>query len=125
MENLAAQYSLYYNTNLICFTEDNSTLFFLARYVVHYADWSVISAISPEYKMPFGTLQSYADGPLDNSTGIPFFYIAKVSDTYKNIAYNNTVSMTVTQNEGEYCKQKGWDPESPQCARVVLMGKVG
>ena len=75
--------------------------------------------------MPFGTLQSYADGLLSNSTGIPFFYIAKVSDTYKNIAYNNSVSMTVTQNEGEYCKQKGWDPEEPVCSRVTLTGKVG
>lgn len=83
-----------------------------------------MSAISPEYQQPFGTLQSYADGMIGNSTGIPYFYISKLSDTYKNIEYNNTVAVTVTENESELCKKYGYDPEEPVCSRVTVTGKV-
>ena len=96
-----------------------------ARYLAHYADWGVVSAISPEYNlMPFGTIQSFADGPLSNSTGTPYFYIADVSDTYKNIHFNNSVSMTISQAESQYCLDKKYDPEEPTCARLTLFGKV-
>ncbi|KXJ23402.1 Protein CREG2 [Exaiptasia diaphana] len=96
----------------------------MARYLVHYSDWTIVSAFSPEYLQPFGTLQSYADGVIGNSTGIPYFYISKFSDTYKNIEYNNTVAVTVTENESELCKQQGYDPEEPVCSRVTITGEV-
>ena len=98
---------------------------YTARYLAHYSDYGIMSAISPEYGyIPFGTLQSFADGTMDSSTGIPYFYIANVSDTYKNIAYNNSVSLSMTQAESSYCREKGYDPEEPLCARMILYGKV-
>ena len=69
-------------------------------------------------------MQSFADGPIGGSTGVPYFYIAEVSDTYNNVQYNNTVSFSMTQAESAYCREKGLDPEEPLCARVILYGKV-
>lgn len=97
----------------------------MARYLAHYSDYGIVSAISPEYGyIPFGTLQSFADGTMDQSTGIPYFYIANISDTYKNLAYNNSVSLSMTQAESSYCRDQGYDIEEPLCARMILYGKV-
>ncbi len=96
-----------------------------ARYIAHYAVWGTISALSPEYDgVPFGTIQSFADGPLSDSTGVPYFYIADISDTHRNIAYNNSASLSLSQAEGPYCQNMGLDPEEPTCSRVTLVGKV-
>ena len=101
-------------------------MLFAARYLAHYSDYGIVSAISPEYGyIPFGTLQSFADGTMDQSTGIPYFYIANISDTYKNLAYNNTISFSMTQAESSYCRDQGYDIEEPLCARMILYGKVG
>ena len=92
---------------------------------MHYAPWGIVSAISPEMDfVPYGTLQSFCDGPLSNSTGIPYFYMSVMSDTFKNINYNNSVSFSLSMAESEYCAAQGWDPEEPVCARVTLVGKV-
>ncbi|KAI0241659.1 Protein CREG1 [Lamellibrachia satsuma] len=61
---------------------------------------------------------------MDKSTGIPYFYIANISDTYKNLVYNNSVSLSMTQAESSYCREQGYDPEEPLCARMILYGKV-
>ncbi len=92
---------------------------------MHYGSWGVFSAISPDFGfVPFGTIQSFADGPRRNSTGFPYFYIASISDTYKNMKYNNSISLTVSQAETDYCDKKGWDPEEPVCSRVIVTGEV-
>ena len=92
---------------------------------MHYANWGVFNAISPDFGyVPFGTVQSYVDGPLKNSTGSPYFYIASISDTYKNMKYNNSVSLTISQAESNYCADKKYDPEEPTCARVIVTGQV-
>ena len=83
-------------------------LFVSARYLAHYSVWGVVSALSAEYDgLPFGTIQSFADGPLDNSTGVPYFYISPLSDTYKNIQRSASVSLTLTEASGEYCRSQG------------------
>eukprot|EP00914_Ancora_sagittata_P028264 GHVO01055690.1.p1 GENE.GHVO01055690.1~~GHVO01055690.1.p1 ORF type:complete len:196 (-),score=12.98 GHVO01055690.1:47-634(-) len=97
----------------------------MARYLAHYADWGVVAAISPEYAyMPFGTIQSFADGTLKNSTGVPYFYISVMSDTYHNIKHNSSVALTISQAESDYCAKNGYDPEEPLCARLTLFGKM-
>ena len=87
---------------------DMCVLFASARYLAHYSIWGVVSALSAEYDgLPFGTIQSFADGPLDNSTGVPYFYISPLSDTYKNIQRSASVSLTLTEASGEYCRSQG------------------
>ena len=91
-----------------------------ARYVVRNAEWGVVSAYSPKYQQPFGTLQSYADG----ATGVPYFYIAEWSTTWKDIMWNNTVSFTLSEAESDYCEGRGLDPMEPVCGRIMLTGVI-
>ena len=51
--------------------------------MVRNADWGVISASSGIYHQAFGTVVSFADGPVGESTGTPYFYIAEMSTTWK------------------------------------------
>lgn len=97
----------------------------MARYLAHYADWGAVAAISPEFNLiPFATVQSFADGTMKNSTGTPYFYISVMSDTYKNIQHNNSISLTISLAQSDYCSKKGLDPEEPPCARLTLFGKM-
>lgn len=91
-----------------------------ARYVTKNAEWGIVSAYSPMYEQPFGTLQSFADG----GTGVPYFYISQWSTTWKNIVFNNTVSFTMSEAESEYCEGKGLDPMEPVCGRIMLTGHI-
>jgi len=97
----------------------------MARYLAHYSDWGVVSSISPDFNyVPFGTLQSFADGPMNNSSGTPYFYMADISDTRHNIEYNNTVSLFMSEAESPWCDKYEQDPEEPTCARLTLIGQV-
>merc|ERR1719392_289507 len=95
-----------------------------ARYMIRNALWGIVSAYSPIYKQPFGTLQSFADGPDGNSTGIPYFYIAEWSTTWKHIMHNNTVSLTTSEATGDYCDASSLDAMEPLCARIMLTGTM-
>jgi len=97
----------------------------MARYLAHYADWGVVSAISPDFGyIPFGSLQSISDGPIGNGTGTHYFYMSPWSDTYHNVKYNNSVSLFISRAESDYCQNNSLDPEEPICSRVTLMGRI-
>ncbi|KAI2660489.1 Protein CREG2 [Labeo rohita] len=74
----------------------------VARYMAHYSDWGHLATISTQDQikgLPFGNIFSVSDGPADNSTGVPYFYVTPM---------DNTV----------------YDPEDPRCARLTLTGKM-
>ncbi|XP_013414183.2 protein CREG1-like [Lingula anatina] len=96
-----------------------------ARYIAHYADWGVLSGISErDHVTPFGVLQSFADGPLNKSTGRPFFYISDMSTVYRMVKNNNAFSLTLSEAESNLCTKQGMDPELPTCAQITLSGKM-
>ena len=96
-----------------------------ARYIISNANWGVVSAYSEIYGQPFGTLQSFADGPaIEQSSGTPYFYISQWSTTYKNIEANSTVSLTVSEAESDYCEAHHLDPMEPICGRIMLTGAL-
>lgn len=88
------------------------------RWLVHNADYGVAtvhSALQEGY--PFGHVMSIGDGQNDHSTGRLIFYCNRVSQFAKDVASDNQVSFTVTQDQTEGgCKL--FDPEWPMCARV-------
>ena len=96
-----------------------------ARYIVHNTDWGTVSTLSVKLKgVPFGTPESFCDGPLDNSTGVPYFYLTPDSLTVKDARANPSMSLTLSEAQTGYCVKRKWDPEDPQCGRVCLSGKV-
>lgn len=98
-----------------------------ARYISHYSDWGHLATISTLDKikgLPFGNIFSVSDGPLDNSTGVIYFYVTPMDNTVSDLKKNPYASLTFSEAEGEFCRQMAFDPEDPRCARLTLTGKM-
>ena len=55
-----------------------------------------------------------ADGPVDKSTGIPYFYLTEMELSVHDLNKNNKASITMSLAQGDYCKKMGYDPEDPR-----------
>ncbi|XP_056145851.1 protein CREG2-like [Lampris incognitus] len=98
-----------------------------ARYISHYSDWGHLATISTQDKikgLPFGNIFSVSDGPLDNSTGVIYFYVTPMDNTVSDLKSNPYASLTFSEAEGDFCRQMIYDPEDPRCARLTLTGKM-
>ncbi|KAM9710667.1 protein CREG2 [Menidia menidia] len=98
-----------------------------ARYIAHYSDWGHLATISTQDKIkgiPFGNIFSVSDGPLDNSTGVMYFYMTPMDYTVADLESNPYASLTFSEAEGDFCRQMVYDPEDPRCARLTLTGKM-
>ncbi|XP_067889957.1 protein CREG2 isoform X2 [Heterodontus francisci] len=99
----------------------------IARYMVHSNNWGFLATLSTLDKikgMPFGNTFSISDGLLDNSTGIPLFYISPMGNAVADLINNPSASLTLSEAETDYCRQNLIDPEDPRCARLTLTGQV-
>lgn len=111
-----------------------------ARWMVRALDWGVLSTISTRITsssggapVPFGNIYSFADGPCDTSTGVPYMFASDLDQSMKDIAENAIVSLTLSEaalpgsvlpGECQVGGQEGYgDPENPPCARLVLTGE--
>ena len=113
--------------HLVSLNKLPSLILFLstARYIVHNTIWGSISTISVALNgAPFSVVTSFSDGTVDNSTGIPYFYLSNFDPICTNIKENNWASLSVSEAQSDYCKEHDWDPEEPLCSRVSLTGKV-
>ncbi|XP_068678823.1 protein CREG1-like [Montipora foliosa] len=96
-----------------------------ARYIVHNSLWGSVSTISKSLDgAPFSMVMSFSDGTVDNSTGIPYFYLSAFDPVAHNIKSNNLASFSISEAQSDYCKEHSWDPEEPLCSRVTLNGKL-
>nr|XP_060625735.1 protein CREG2 isoform X1 [Anolis sagrei ordinatus] len=91
------------------------------------AAWGFLAAASAQEKIqgtPFGNCLSISDGPADNSTGIPFFYMTPKDNTVSDLMKNATASLTLPEAEGDFCRKTIVDPDDPRCARLILTGQM-
>jgi len=99
----------------------------MARYIVHESDWVSMATFSSRENFtdyPTANVFSMADGPVDHSTGIPYFYLTEMELSIHDLAKNNKASLSMTLAQGDYCKKKGYDPEDPRCAHIIMTGKI-
>ncbi|XP_016151010.1 protein CREG2-like isoform X2 [Sinocyclocheilus grahami] len=99
----------------------------LARYTAHYSDWGHVATISTQEQikgLPFGNIFSVSDGPADNSTGVPYFYVTPMDNTVTDPRSFPFASLTFSEAEGDFCRKQVYDPEDPRCARLTLTGKM-
>ncbi|XP_051565290.1 protein CREG2 [Myxocyprinus asiaticus] len=99
----------------------------VARYMAHYSDWGHLATISTQDQikgLPFGNIFSVSDGPLDNSTGVPYFYVTPMDNTVTDLRSFPFASLTFSEAEGDFCRKQVYDPEDPRCARLTLTGKM-
>ncbi|XP_062312567.1 protein CREG2 [Osmerus eperlanus] len=98
-----------------------------ARYIAHNSYWGHLSTISTQDKikgLPFGNIFSVSDGPMDNSTGVIYFYVTPMDNTVTDLRNFPYASLTFSEAEGDFCRNMVYDPEDPRCARLTLTGKM-
>jgi len=99
----------------------------MARYIVHQSDWISMATFStrePFTDYPTANVFAMADGPVDKSTGIPYFYLTEMELSVHDLIKNNKASITMSLAQGDYCKKMGYDPEDPRCAHIIITGKI-
>jgi len=99
----------------------------MARYIVHESDWVAMATISSRANFtdyPTANVFSMADGPVDHSTGVPYFYLTEMELSVHDLNKNNRASLSMSLAQGDYCKNKGYDPEDPRCAHIIMTGRI-
>jgi len=98
----------------------------MARFIAHNSDWAALATIAtrePIIGFPFANVLSISDGPVDNSTGVPYIYISPWEISARDLAQNNKASLTMSLAQSGYCAKMNYDPEDPRCAHVILTGE--
>jgi len=98
----------------------------MARYITHNSEWAALATIAtrdPIIGFPFANVLSISDGPVDNSTGVPYIYISPWEISARDLAHNNKASLTMSLAQSGYCAKMNFDPEDPRCAHVILTGE--
>ncbi|XP_019631020.1 PREDICTED: protein CREG1-like [Branchiostoma belcheri] len=99
----------------------------MARYVVHNNDWGSLASISTHQPMkgkPFTNVFSVSDGPVENGTGVPYFFFSPLDVTVQDLMVNPNASFSMSEIESGYCTSMKWDAEDPRCAKIILSGKI-
>ncbi|KAF7689644.1 protein CREG1 [Silurus meridionalis] len=99
----------------------------MARFVVNQCDWASMATISihePVKGQPFSNAFSISDGLLGNGTGVPYMYLTHMEISVQDLQVNPQASLSVSLAQTHYCKRKGYDPQSPLCAHIILSGFV-
>lgn len=98
-----------------------------ARILAHKSKWGTLATLSTQETIqgvPFGQVLLTSDGPLDNSTGVPYFYITPKSSFITDLVKNPVVSFTFADPDGDVCRETITDPQDPQCAALTLIGQM-
>ncbi|XP_068420712.1 protein CREG2 isoform X1 [Eschrichtius robustus] len=98
-----------------------------ARFLAHASAWGCLATVSAHEKipgLPFGNCLPVSDGPFNNSTGVPFFYVTPKDLLVADLMKNPTASLLLPESEGEFCRKNIVDPEDPRCARLTLTGQM-
>ncbi|XP_017194972.3 protein CREG2 [Oryctolagus cuniculus] len=98
-----------------------------ARSLAHASAWGCLATVSAREQiqgLPFGNCLPVSDGPFNNSTGIPFFYVTARDPVVADLVKNPMASLTLPESEGEFCRKNIVDPEDPRCVRLTLTGQM-
>jgi len=98
----------------------------LARWIIHNSYWAsmgTISAREPTTGYPFSNPWDISDGASpDVSTGIPYMYFTDMEMSVIDLKVDNRLTLSVTLDQGDYCRDQGMDAQDPPCGRVILTG---
>jgi len=98
----------------------------MARYITHTSEWGALATTSvrdPIKGYPFANVFSVSDGPVDYSSGTPYFYISPWEISAQDLTQDPRASLTMSLAQGNFCSEMNYDPEDPRCAHVIFTGK--
>ncbi|KAK1802933.1 hypothetical protein P4O66_021463 [Electrophorus voltai] len=99
----------------------------MARFVINQCDWASMATISthdPVKGQPFSNAFAISDGPVGYGTGTPYMYLTRMEISVQDLQVNPQASMSVSLAQTPFCKHRGYDPQSPLCAHIILSGSV-
>ncbi|KAJ8350852.1 hypothetical protein SKAU_G00259820 [Synaphobranchus kaupii] len=99
----------------------------VARFVANQCDWASMATISthdPVKGQPFSNAFSVSDGPLGYGTGVPYMYLTRLEISVQDLQVNPQASLSMSLAQTDFCKNQGYDPQSPLCAHVIFSGTV-
>lgn len=99
----------------------------VARFVAHLCDWASLATVSsrdPVVGQPFSNVFSISDGPIAQSTGTPYMYLTPMEISVQDLQVSPVSSMSMSLAQTDYCRNSGYDPQSPLCAHIILSGSV-
>ncbi|KAM4711346.1 protein CREG1 isoform 1-T1 [Anableps anableps] len=99
----------------------------VARFIAHQCDWASMATISshkPVVGQPFSNVFSVSDGPHGTSSGVPYMYLTHMEVSVQDLQVSPQASLSMSLAQTHYCRQQGFDPQSPLCAHVILSGSV-
>ncbi|TWW63868.1 protein CREG1 [Takifugu flavidus] len=99
----------------------------VARFVAHRCDWASMATVSthkPVVGQPFSNVFSVSDGPVCSGTGVPYMYLTHMEISVQDLQVNPQASMSMSLAQTHYCREQGFDPQSPLCAHIILSGSV-
>ncbi|XP_069492036.1 protein CREG1 [Ambystoma mexicanum] len=99
----------------------------VARFVAHSCDWGALATLSshePVRGLPFANVFSVSDGPLGQSSGVPYLYLTTLEISVQDLKVNPAASLTMSLAQTNYCKKQEYDPQSPLCAHIILSGTI-
>ncbi|XP_035413978.1 protein CREG2 [Cygnus atratus] len=94
------------------------------RFLARHNAWGFVAAHGKIQGMPFGNCLLISDGPVNNSTGIPFFYVTPKDNVVADLLKDPVASLTLPEADGNFCRKNVVDPEDPRCARLTLTGQM-
>ncbi|XP_006892657.1 PREDICTED: protein CREG1-like [Elephantulus edwardii] len=99
----------------------------VARFVAHICDWGALGTIStvPAVRgRPFANVFSLSDGPPGAGKGVPYFYLSPMQLSVTDLQVNPYATLTMSLAQTNFCRKRGYDPQSPLCAHIMLSGTV-
>lgn len=99
----------------------------VARFVTHLCDWASLATVSsrdPVVGQPFSNVFSISDGPIAQSSGTPYMYLTHMEISVQDLQVSPVSSMSMSLAQTDYCRESGYDPQSPLCAHIILSGSV-
>ncbi|KAM9766603.1 protein CREG1 isoform 2-T3 [Menidia menidia] len=99
----------------------------VARFIAHECEWASMATVSthrPVVGQPFSNVFSVSDGPRGASSGVPYLYMTRMEVSVQDLQVNPQASLSMSLAQTDYCRQQGFDPQSPLCAHIILSGSV-
>ncbi|KAL1022079.1 hypothetical protein UPYG_G00021930 [Umbra pygmaea] len=99
----------------------------MARFVANQCDWASMATISthePVQGQPFSNAFSVSDGPVGSGTGVPYMYLTRMEISVQDLKVNPQASLSMSLAQTDFCKDQGFDPQSPLCAHIIFSGFV-
>lgn len=97
-----------------------------ARYIVRNSDWCSLSHVSHQNDVtkgyPMSRVFSFSDGPLSNSTGVPYLYTTFMDRGTRDLKTDVRSTITISLDQGTFCDDRKLDAEDPRCSQVILTG---